>query len=156
MIGDLQLRGIPKALLADMKAAVPFYLDLLLPGEQYNEVKRNLSIEIEYMKAPPEDEGAAGWTIPLDEETFIIQIYSDFIECSPLQTLAHEIVHVKQYALGELRERVTKDKSSSIIWKSKRWNPPEGSHEYWDCPWEIEAFGREYGLYKRFIESRKK
>jgi hypothetical protein len=26
---------------------------------------------------------------------------------------------------------------------------------YWDCPWEIEAFGRELGLYKMFMESEK-
>jgi len=27
---------------------------------------------------------------------------------------------------------------------------------YWDAPWEIEAFGRELGLYKMFKQSQKK
>ena len=154
MIGDLQFHGrIPKALLADMKAAVPFYLDLLLPGRSWDSLKKNLSIEI-VLNDSAED-GAAGWTMALEEDYYVIELYKGFAGTPLLQTLAHEIVHVKQYAIGDLREKM-RNGEADFIWKNRRWSPPEGQHEYWDCPWEIEAFGREYGLYKRFIESKEK
>jgi hypothetical protein len=151
MIGDLVISGrISKALRADIQAAVPFYLDLLLPESKWNDLKENLSIDV-VIKSSDKD-GAAGWTLAMEEDHFVIELYKDHVDTPILQTLAHEIVHVKQYALGELREKL-RNGQSDIIWKNRRWTPPEGQHEYWDCPWEIEAFGREYGLYKRFLES---
>lgn len=67
-------------------------------------------------------------------------------EVSIVQTLAHEMVHLKQFALGELRMMSRCNK-----WKGKKW--VEKSNElddYYDTPWEIEAFGREEGLFLRF------
>ena len=54
-----------------------------------------------------------------------------------LTTIAHEIVHVKQYELGEL----TQNNESDI--------------EYWDRPSEIEAHGRETGLFIKWAEANK-
>jgi len=68
---------------------------------------------------------------------------------SMIKTLAHEMVHVKQYATGELRDYV---RSTSL----NRWRGEMIDDEkinYWDRPWEVEAFGREFGLYARFKES---
>ena len=60
-----------------------------------------------------------------DKRTFIIDValYSNWVT-----TLAHEMVHVKQFARGELNESLTK-------WKNKDCS----DKEYWDQPWEIEA-----------------
>lgn len=60
-----------------------------------------------------------------------------------LMTLAHECVHLKQYAMGEIDENMN-------TWKGTR--VPK-STDYWDSPWEIEAYGREKGLYIRFCET---
>lgn len=62
-----------------------------------------------------------------------------------MMTLAHEMVHVKQFAMGELEENMN-------VWKGKRFS---GKTDYWDTPWEIEAHGREYGLWSRFAEKYK-
>ena len=151
MVGDITILGnASKALRSDIGAAVPFYLNLLLPDGQWNSLKKSLSIEI-VLKDSDED-GAAGWTMVMEEDHYVIELYKDFVEAPLLQTLAHEMVHVKQYATGELREKM-RNGEADLIWKNRRWSPPEGQHEYWDCPWEIEAFGREYGLYKRFLEA---
>ena len=63
-----------------------------------------------------------------------------------LETLAHEMVHVKQYARRELKPRVD-------CWMGKTYNPKKVS--YWDLPWEIEAHGRETGLFVRYCEANK-
>ena len=57
-----------------------------------------------------------------------------------LRTLAHELVHVKQYIVGELSWR-----DAGLLWKGVNHNPKNLLH-YYDLPYEIEAHGREYGL----------
>lgn len=65
-----------------------------------------------------------------------------------LQTLGHELTHAKQFAKGELKFFVRNHKFS-------KWNGDlihEDALNYWECPWEIEAYGREQGLYVMFTE----
>jgi hypothetical protein len=66
-----------------------------------------------------------------------------------LRTICHEMVHVKQYARGEMKE----------LWKPARYTRYQGKvypekMDYWDTPWEVEAFGREVGLYTRWVDDR--
>jgi hypothetical protein len=56
------------------------------------------------------------------------------------------MVHVKQYARRELHP-------SKEAWLGKTINPKKVS--YWDLPWEIEAHGREVGLFVRYCEENK-
>ena len=62
-----------------------------------------------------------------------------------LKTLAHELVHVKQYALGELKWR-----DAGLLYKGVNHNP-ENLMEYFETPYEIEAYGREKGLLAGFL-----
>lgn len=64
-----------------------------------------------------------------------------------LQTVAHEMVHAKQYAKSELHQGVRIDKHR---WKGK-W--VSNNLNYWDEPWEIEAHGREIGLFIQWAEA---
>ena len=52
-----------------------------------------------------------------------------------LKTLAHEIVHVKQYVMGELRWR-----DAGLLYKGVN-HDPENLMEYFELPYEIEAYG---------------
>jgi hypothetical protein len=63
-----------------------------------------------------------------------------------IQTLAHEMVHVKQYAKGELKYL---DKLKASRYNGELYHLDD--HSYWDLPWEIEAYGREAGLYFRYM-----
>ena len=67
-----------------------------------------------------------------------------------LTVLAHEMVHVKQYAKGEMKDYI---RMKSVKFQGKIYNDEE--MDYWDHPWEIEAHGREKGLYYRFINGAK-
>jgi|TARA_A200000159_G_C7154599_1_gene268651 hypothetical protein len=62
-----------------------------------------------------------------------------------LETVAHEMVHVKQFARGELYESTTQNKHR---WQGQ-WlsNHRKCVKDYWQQPWEIEAHGRELGLF---------
>ena len=62
-----------------------------------------------------------------------------------LQTLAHEIVHVKQYVMGELRWR-----DAGLLYKGIN-HDPENLMEYFELPYEVEAYGREKGLLYGFL-----
>jgi hypothetical protein len=61
-----------------------------------------------------------------------------------LRALAHEMVHVKQYVYCETNESLTRWKGSKVT---------EG--DYWEEPWEIEAYGREVGLFNKFAIQEK-
>lgn len=63
-----------------------------------------------------------------------------------LQTLAHELVHVKQYVLGEL-----KPVNNGFVFKKTLYSP-NNLLEYFDQPFEIEAYGREKGLLVAFLD----
>lgn len=56
-----------------------------------------------------------------------------------MQTLAHEMVHVKQYFRNELDGT-----GMNFKWKGRNAN----GYKYENQPWEREAFKREEGLYK--------
>ena len=68
-----------------------------------------------------------------------------------LIALAHEMIHVKQYARGELKDYLRVNKSK---WKGEIIDPQEV--DYWDQPWEIEAHGREKELYYKFMNHLRK
>jgi hypothetical protein len=60
-------------------------------------------------------------------------------------TLAHEMVHVKQLAKGQMKFLPNDAK----IWKGKRYSKKT---KYLDMPWEIDAFSRQELLLRRAIE----
>ncbi len=60
-------------------------------------------------------------------------------------TLAHEMVHVKQLAKGQLKTR----KTGSYIWAGKRYSKKT---EYLSMPWEIEAFSKQELILRRAFE----
>lgn len=66
-----------------------------------------------------------------------------------LETVAHELVHVKQFARGELYQS---SMTAKHRWQGKWLNK---NLSYWDLPWEIEAHGRETGLFVRWAENER-
>lgn len=74
-----------------------------------------------------------GYACNLDDNEYEIEIKRSLRMRDMLTTLAHELVHVKQYVKGEMPESIS-----------------EG--DYWDRPHEIEAHGRETGLFIRWVE----
>jgi hypothetical protein len=59
-------------------------------------------------------------------------------------TIAHEMVHVKQYARGQ----ITHGKNL----KSKFWMGQKIKSQYYDSPWEVEAYSRERVLANKVFQ----
>ena len=62
-----------------------------------------------------------------------------------LKTLAHELVHVKQYVMGELSVR-----RGDLHYRGVHYDVKPLT-EYFELPYEIEAYGREKGLLIAFL-----
>jgi hypothetical protein len=77
---------------------------------------------------------------------FEIEIHSGIGASDILKTLAHEMVHIKQYAYNETNETLTR-------WKGRKVD--SDNTDYWVQPWEIEAFGTEVGLFSKFAIKEK-
>ena len=115
---------------------VEFCVKTLMP-------RMNLDITVNLCKPT----GAMGYCLEGDDNrTFELEIDKTQSLRALLETVAHEMVHVKQYARRELSP-------VKEIWMGKTYNPEKVS--YWDLPWEIEAHGREIGLFIRYCEEHK-
>jgi hypothetical protein len=63
-----------------------------------------------------------------------------------IKLMAHEMTHVKQYAMDEME-----DVDEVLVkWKGRCYNT--NKVEYYDRPWEIDAFGRERGVMLSYVE----
>lgn len=84
---------------------------------------------------------------PYRPKEFTIRVDSKMSLRNIAETVAHEMVHVKQWAKGELHEmqKVAKTKFNGTLFSKDT--------EYWDRPWEIEAHGREKGLFITWAET---
>lgn len=85
--------------------------------------------------------GAEGYNTKNEPREFLIEIHPGIGARSILETLAHEMVHVKQLVYHETNDELS-------VWKGKRVN--SDLLDYWHHPWEIEAHGREDGLLTKF------
>lgn len=131
------------------KDAVKFYGKRLLSENLYHKI----SVEISFEKFHPRniDYAYCEWDFENHlSRDFTITVNRNLSKRQTLIALAHEMVHVKQYAKGELKDYIKVNKSK---WMGEIIDPAEV--DYWEQPWEIEAHGREFGLYKKFIESLK-
>ena len=61
------------------------------------------------------------------------------------KTLLHELVHVKQYIMNELKDCY----SGQIKWKKKIYEDTEDYYEYINTPWEKQAYSVSEKLYEK-------
>lgn len=149
----MYLKTIGKPSKVEMKVckdALKFYGKHLLGENLYHKVEvticfdKELTGKNEYAYCEWEDNNYRG-------RDFTITIDPTLGKRNMLLALAHEMVHVKQYAKGELKDYSRTNKTK---WKSEIIDPEKV--DYWDFPWEIEAHGREKGLYVRYIQQCRK
>lgn len=146
----LKATGKPSKLKIKLcKEALRFYGKMLLSENMYHKISINICFEKLKLK-----EGIAfcEWDDKNHRpKDFIITVHNNLSKRETLLALAHEMVHVKQYANGELKDFMRVNK---VRWKNEVIDQDEMN--YWDYPWEIESHGREKGLYVRFIEKMRK
>ena len=134
-------------------ASQKFYVESIMRfcHEKLMPRMKSLIIDV-YIKNFGSDD-SCGYCMPIDSgknpRHFAIELSKTQRLRALLETVAHEMVHVKQYAKNELHEYTMK--------KGHRYKGEFFSDKlnYWDEPWEIEAHGRETGLFVRWAEKHK-
>jgi len=143
----VSIRGGSRSQKKHVKSMVEFCVKKMMPRMQ------NLEFNIRIKPFGKDD--SWGYCIPTDyadahrPREFDIEINNQAKLRRMLETVAHEMVHAKQFARGELYESARTNKHR---WQGK-WLTKEPG--YWDQPWEIEAHGRECGLFIQWAEQNK-
>ena len=124
-----------------VQRASQFYAEQLFPKQ----LLRHLVVSIKFNKhldafgyASIEKRNTKG-----QAREFLIELHPYISGKEILKALAHEFVHVKQYVYGELNEEQT-------VWQGESFD--SDAVDYYELPWEIEAHGREAGLFTSFAK----
>jgi|APGre2960657373_1045057.scaffolds.fasta_scaffold14219_2 hypothetical protein len=128
--------------------AVKFYGEYLLGPRLYDKIDLKIHVSKRFLK-----KGIDGYCDWMDKNSspreFEITLRPSLSEEAVLMLLAHEMVHLKQFAKNEMKHY---SRNNAINYKGKIF---ADDTDYWERPWEIEAYGRERGLYHKFINSLK-
>jgi hypothetical protein len=135
----------------ETKELVQFFADKLITKTK----QKNMIINLVYDMDGEEigsDKGQTlwEWYDTGRKNKFTIHINPKLSKSAAMKVIAHEMVHVKQYAHGELYDY---QNNSKVRWMGKVYD--EDEFDYWEQPWEVDAYGREVGLviyYKEHID----
>lgn len=136
------------AKLKDLAESITRYsAELLLDKKLINK----LTVDIEFSRTLLKEDGMLA-EIDFDDRVhkpreFTITVDSTVPHRRIMESIAHEMVHLKQYATGEMQDT---DSSEVVRWKGLNINLLQW--QYWDRPWEIEAHGKELGIFIRWAE----
>jgi len=144
----VNVKGSNKGVRTLVEVAAEWYAEKLMGKRLTNGLGINIKLDRNLLKKD-NMEGSAIY----DDDTrrpknFTVELDSTCSIRNILITLAHEMVHVKQWAKDEMYEYYNTPKM--VRFKGKKFNMDDV--DYWDYPWEIEAYGRQLGLFVRFCE----
>jgi len=144
--GEVSRPSIP-----EIRTAATLYGRILFGYRKWHE---DISVLIT-LKADPTD-GDYGSTAWQDRNyrprEFHISINTELITRREVfRTLAHEFIHVNQFATGQIQDMV---RSNTTKWEGKSYHTSDWDHnEHLMAPWEIDARGREEILFYNMADA---
>lgn len=139
----------PKIPDSELRDAIRFMYRILVEDEDYK--RTTIKVISRPLKRRKQ---ASVLPHPDKKPIYTITLNTRYSKRHQLCSIAHELVHVKQFITEELGATGETEDGE----KFTRWYNAKVSEKfcyYHDLPWEVEAFGRQYGLYKRFIYYQK-
>ncbi len=134
-----------------LKEAAEFFFFYLMDPRMV----RNLTLDIEVSKNLDVEGECVDEDGIRNPRWFTIGLKNQDID-DMIKTLGHEMVHVKQHAKNELQSghAVVARGGLKIYskWMGEIWKPKGKEDHYFDAPWEIEAYGREVGLFAKWVQ----
>jgi hypothetical protein len=133
-----------------LKEAAQFFAEQLMDPRMVNKITLDIEVRAnaDYDGECVDEDGVRNprwFTIGLKKQDI-----NDMIN-----TLGHEMVHVKQHAKNELRSGILIPTRGGLKmtcrWQGEIWKPKAKEDHYFDSPWEIEAYGRQVGLFQKWI-----
>ena len=147
----LNIKGSNKNYRKLIESAAQYYAEKLVGKRLLKTIKININLKRGMVKK----DGAEGTCIWDDWEDlrktpreFTIELDCGVTIRNILINLAHEMVHMKQWVKGDMYEY---SNSHMVRFMKKKYDMSEIA--YWDYPWEIEAYGRQLGLFIRWCET---
>jgi hypothetical protein len=132
-----------------MRSALQWYARDLMP-QLTTKIRLELTIVDNLVRDEQMDAAVTWLEEPVKPRKFVMEVDGDLNLERTLEMLAHEMVHVKQFATGEL---VDNPSGKTVKWQGKRVSVRDDDG-YWTLPWEIEAYGRQPGLFARFCRHK--
>ena len=147
----LNIKGSNKDYRKLIESAAQYYAEKLVGKRLLKTIKININLKRGMVKK----DGAEGTCIWDDWEDlrktpreFTIELDCGVTIRNILINLAHEMVHMKQWVRGDMYEY---SNPHMVRFMKKKYDMSEIA--YWDYPWEIEAYGRQLGLFIRWCET---
>lgn len=148
---QLNIKGFTQKQTAELAEAANFFAHILMDPRMV----RNLIIDIEHTRKSDVQGECVDEDGTRNPRWFTINLRGAKGDDDIIKTLAHEMVHVKQHAKNELQSGVMIASRGGLKmtskWMGEIWKPKGKEDHYYDSPWEIEAYGREIGLYHRWL-----
>ena len=121
------------------REALRFFANTIVKPHDYK--KLHITLKFDRKMTPCKAE-----MYPPHGKRFIIKASARSGPYQLLSDLAHEMIHVQQYLDGKLTE-----KSMGTAWRGRVYKGDfhKDNDAYFNAPWEIDANGRTYWLYKR-------
>ena len=143
-MNNVDVIGANKSQSDKIESIVHFCIHKLMPRMQ------TLDIEVRLTSIDDANGYCTKLTDTKNPRDFEIEVDNKLSLRQILETVCHEMVHVKQYARNEMCDADTFH-TNKTSWKSNQ--VCTKSTVSWDLPWEIEAHGREIGLFIRWAQA---
>jgi hypothetical protein len=144
---QIDIKGKSSITKKEVRHAVQYFASKLMRSD----LLKTITIDIEFVSLKgPYKAYCSYLDNNIRPRMFNINVNNNMSKWSIIKALAHEMVHVKQYAKGELQDYITPKKTDLVKWKGKKFTSSDDWENYWMSPWEIEAYGLEVGLYETY------
>lgn len=108
-------------------------------AQELNISNSKFELEIHTVRNLATKDGFKGIASIVEPKKIKIMLDSGLKLDALFNTLAHEMVHVKQMCRGQIKFYKKRNGSTQAMWLGKKYE----KHHYYDRPWEIEAYSRE-------------
>jgi hypothetical protein len=100
--------------------------------------KRNFELDVCVRPGLAKNGGYNGAVQPHADGGYVMFVDSALTATKMVEVIAHEMVHVKQFVLGQLRIETDEYGFATYYWRGEK-----NTDKYFDRPWEIDAWKKE-------------
>ena len=135
----------------EIRDAVFFYLKKLLGNSMSKKITLDIIIDKELLRTYDMYANISPLEADPRPKHYEMEIDGKLSKRLFLLSLAHEMIHLKQFAKNQMKDLESKQMTR---WMGEYYD--EENLDYWSRPWEVEAHHMESLLYKSYIEENHK
>lgn len=149
---NIEVFGSPTSISKDMAIkALRFYSERLMSSRLHSKLNIRLFFKLDLIKTDGLEASCVWEDKNIRAREFMVLVDSGLIKSKLLMSLAHEAVHIRQYATGQLKHYMRK--TPDIKWLDTFVD--DTKVPYHELPWEVEAWDLEPVLYRDFLKHKR-